>query len=225
MRSVLLLAVVACTPSITEPPKAPEPIRVRDRLVRFHMNQNYDFVRAIERLLIRGRLADAKYFAEAIATAPDEPGHDGLVEYTVGVRERASAIAGSKTLEDAIRHTAQLGAACGNCHGKLAIAPRFGTLPPVPIDLPTVEARMLRHRWAADRLWEGVVGNSDVAWAEGLEVLATAPLDETPERTPLAYKLYQQAREARKPSAGTLTDRGSLYGEILVTCASCHTQR
>jgi hypothetical protein len=101
----------------------------------------------------------------------------------------------------------------------------FAAAPPVPPDEPTIEARMVRHRWAADRLWEGVVGNSNRAWREGLEVLVTAPLDDDSENARFARKLQRQAIEALAPSPGPLVERGASYGEILVTCASCHAAR
>jgi hypothetical protein len=84
---------------------------------------------------------------------------------------------------------------------------------------------MARHRWAADRLWEGVIGNSDVAWHAGLDVLAAAPLDEPANRAGLARQLQRQAENARRPGPGTLTARAAVYGEILTTCASCHTTK
>jgi cytochrome c553 len=242
IRTLLLASLLAaCTKSSAEAPKpreapppigpkasAPPPIRFEhDMMVRFHMHQNFDLMRAIERLLIRGQLDEARRFAEAISTAPDEPTHGPWASHVVIVRDRAAAVARATELNDAIRKTARLGAACGNCHGELGVLPELSKPPPVPPDHPTMDARMLRHRWAADRLWEGVVGNNDDAWRAGLDVLAAAPLvppDQPDDRARLARQLQRVADQARQPSPGRLTDRATTYGEMLVLCASCHTQ-
>jgi cytochrome c553 len=220
------LALVACTPSTadTKPLEPPPSKRVERDMVRFHMHQNFDLLRAIERLLIRGKLDDARRFATAIATAPDEPAHGPFATYTTVVRERASAVSQATELDDAIRKVAKLGAACGNCHGELAVNLELDKYPNAPPDTGTLDARMARHRWAADRLWEGVVGNSPTPWRAGLDVLSATPLEEPADRAALGRQLQRLADQARRPSAGPLVDRATTYGEILVLCASCHTQ-
>jgi hypothetical protein len=91
---------------------------------------------------------------------------------------------------------------------------------------PTIEARMARHRWAADRMWEGIVGGSDEPWQAGLDVVAAAPLDGSelgPARAPFGRKLQQLAQQARGRRSGEAPpDRATAYGEILSTCAGCH---
>jgi hypothetical protein len=77
-RAALLAALLgACsTPLAADTTKAEPPPSVRferDMMARFHMHQNFDLVRAIERLLIRGKLDEARVFATAISTAPDDP--------------------------------------------------------------------------------------------------------------------------------------------------------
>jgi hypothetical protein len=83
---------------------------------------------------------------------------------------------------------------------------------------------MARHLWAADRLWEGLVGGAEDAWGQGLEVLAATPLPAAQlgaTREPLARKLQSIATGARKGPA----DHAAVYGELLTTCAGCHTTR
>ena len=80
---------------------------------------------------------------------------------------------------------------------------------------------MARHRWAADRLWEAVVGDSDAAWKEGLDVLAAAPFDFGPERAALARELQRLAKTARRTKRG-VANPAVTYGDILVICANCH---
>jgi hypothetical protein len=95
-------------------------------------------------------------------------------------------------------------------------------------------------------------GDDDVSWHAGLDVLAAAPLPATElggpssvgpltrgelggpssvgpltrgelgdARTARAKTLQRQASEAR--GLLTLHDRAGAYGELLVTCAGCHT--
>jgi cytochrome c553 len=222
-RPILLavLAAIACQPSFAD--DTPSTRFERDIVMRYHMHQNFDLVRAIERLLIRGKLADARQFATSISWAPDEPAHGPWATHAVTVRERAGAVARAKTVDDAIAKTAKLGAACGNCHGDLGVSTSFEQLPKLPADKPTVEARMQRHRWAADRLWEGVIGNANKSWRAGLDLLAAAPLDQPANRAAFARDLQRIAKQARQPSSGPLVDRATTYGEILVVCARCHT--
>ena len=228
MRHCALLAlIVGCTSATADTPK-PEPPPAkrfeRDMMARFHMHQNFDLVRAIERLLIRGKLDEAKKFAEAIAMAPDEPSHGPWAQQTQIVRDRAMAVARATTVDDALRKDTLLAAACGDCHRDHYGSAMFENPPAIPPDKPTIDARMARHRWAADRLWEAIVGDADDAWREGLDVLAAAPLQLDPDRTRYAKDLQKLALAARRAKP-PVTARAATYGDILVTCAGCHTRR
>jgi hypothetical protein len=88
---------------------------------------------------------------------------------------------------------------------------------------------MARHQWAADRLWEGMVGAADESWQAGLDVLARAPLPSpspSADQVVLATRLQRLAEHARAtlPTEG-LDQRAATYGEILVVCAGCHATR
>jgi hypothetical protein len=223
----------ACAPSRADPPKRepaepPPPKRFeRDMAIRLHMHENFDLLRAIERLLLRGRLDEAKDFAAAISEAPDEPGLGPWTLRAVAVRDAAAALARATTVDEACAREAKLAAACAGCHVEAGVSPEFRAHPPAPPDHPTIDARMVRHRWAADRMWEGIVGGADEPWRAGLEVTAAAPLawkELAPDRAPYGRKLQQLAQQAlrRKPGEAP-ADRAAVYGEILATCAGCHT--
>ena len=98
-------------------------------MLRYHMHQNFDLVRAIERLLIRGKLDDARKFATSISWAADEPAHGPWATHAATIREQAAAIARAKTIDEAIAKTAKLGATCGNCHAEAGASPQFEILP------------------------------------------------------------------------------------------------
>lgn len=224
----MLVAVLAgCAVGAADPkPETPPPPGTRferDMMLRFHMHQNFDLLRATQRLLIRGKLEEARDLAAAIATAPDEPAHGPWIARTLAVRSRATALAQATDINDGLHKVAAVGAACGNCHGETTVGLGLDPMPRLPPDKSTIAARMARHRWAADRLWEGVVGNAEQPWRAGLDVLAEAPLDEPADRAVIANQLQRQADQARRPSPGPLTDRSVTYGDILVTCAACHT--
>ena len=229
MRRRTLLASLAvltgvCTSSVADAPKTPERFE-RDDVQRLHMHENFDLLRAIERLLIVGKLDEAKKFAAAISEAPDSPAHGPWAAHVIAVRDRAASLSRATTLEQACRLEASLAGACAGCHSEMGVSPDFRVFP-LPPDKATLEGRMLRHRWAADRMWEGIVGGADEPWRAGLDVLAATPLDWGPvssDRSVHARSLQRLADQARRQAKPTIESRTTAYGEILVTCASCHT--
>lgn len=208
-------------------PTGDKPPKVDDIMVRFHMHRNYDMTRAIERLLVRGNLVDARALATSIAEAPDPGGLEAWARQTTAVRKRAAELAQAPGLDEACRRAARLAEACADCHVDAGAVPVFDEPPPLPPDQDNVAARMARHTWAAERMWEGMIGNADKPWREGVEILAQAPLQFPAlgsDRVALAKRLQQLAGQARqKQSIDTLPERARIYGEILVTCATCHT--
>lgn len=197
-----------------------------DMMVRFHMHENFDLLRAIEKLIVHGKLEEAKWFARAIAVAPDEPGLSAFAVQAKKVRDLAQALAEAPSTDEACRREARLAVACAECHAATGVVPALTHTPALPADQPTLEARMARHRWAADRLWEATVGGGDAPWVKGLDVLAQTPLPfrkSLDGREGLARRLQQLADQGRKQKpVDTLAERGRVYGEILVVCASCH---
>lgn len=89
-----------------------------------------------------------------------------------------------------------------------------------------MSAQMARHQWAADRLWEGIVGPSDSHWRSGLYVLANTHLTSIEvDRPALANRMRTLALDAYNVPAKSLAERAATYGELLVTCAQCHASR
>jgi len=221
--AALALLAQLSSDGIADAPKPKPPERFeRDDVQRMHMHENFDLLRAIERLLIVGKLEEAKRFAAAISEAPDAPAHGPWATHVIAVRDRAAALARATTIEQAVRLEASLAGACAACHVEAGVAAEFRTFP-VPPDKTTIEARMLRHRWAADRLWEGIVSGAEEPWRAGLDVLAAKPLDWGPDRAVHGRKLQRLALDARKQRVPNIENRTAAYGEMLATCASCHT--
>ncbi len=191
---------------------------------RHEMREHADDLRAIERHLIHGELELAQLRAYMLTRSTPTfaaSTADAARELTLTARALASA----PTIEDALRAEVQLVTACASCHQSHALATQ--TLPTrPPPDLPTVDAQMARHQWAAERLWDGIVRPSDADFKAGLYVLAnTNLLSLATDRPALARRLRDQAAAAYKRPPRELAARAKTYGDVLLTCWSCHEAR
>ena len=87
---------------------------------------------------------------------------------------------------------------------------------------------MARHAWAAERLWEAILGADEARWRGGLAVLAAAPLPSTVLSTGGKFgqdlQAYARTQLDTRGSA-SIEAPGNAYGEILVLCAGCHATR
>ena len=86
---------------------------------------------------------------------------------------------------------------------------------------------LLRHVWAADRMWQGLVGPSSGAWADAAAVLAESPLYEAPEGKLMndaarAFAVQVVDAGVATLTAASSTERIDLYGDFLGACGSCH---
>jgi hypothetical protein len=143
------------------------------------------------------------------------------------VRELQAASARIRQTPDlpgAAGAVADIGMTCGGCHVELN-GPKVKVKEP-PVDGSSVAARMKRHLWATERLWEGLYGPSDEAWAAGAKVLATERLpDEVLEpggvhAKSLAGRFFKLANTAVATKDGE--KRARAYASLLATCAPCH---
>lgn len=233
MRALFIAAILATSCGRSDagrddpPRQPPEPARFdHPAMVGFHMRRQLDDLRKVERLLIAGKLADARErAAPLIQTAPD-PGMARWQREVDDVTEAARALVGAPSIDEACRREARLAGTCASCHLSTQAPPRFAVPVVFPPDEPTLAARMARHQWAADRLWEGVVGPSEPRWRSGLDVLANTPLPfpRLTDAPQLASQLQAFARTAIAQGAtDSLEDRTHRYGEMLVMCAACHS--
>ena len=215
-----------CSVADAKDPEPPADRFEHDMMVRFHMHENFDLLRAIEKLLLRGKRDEATALARAISEAPDEPGLGELDVHAIRVRDLAASLARASSIDEACAREARLAVACAGCHTATGVTPALSSVPALPADKPTIEARMARHVWATDRLWEAAVGGGDEPWAKGLEVLSAAPLPfraSMDDRSGLAKQLQRLASTAlKRRTTDNLNERGRAYGEILSVCATCH---
>jgi cytochrome c553 len=235
MRTAAWLVLAACARDAPQPespalqphaaretPAAPAPpARELPVAVRYHMRAHFDDLRGVERLLIAGKLDEGTTLAYMLVRRTDELALPRWAVHAARVSDAAQRLTRATALDEALRREARVAAECASCHSDLGIAPVFARVPMLPPDAPTQVARMARHAWAADRLWEGLVGGDDARWTRGLAVLADTPV----EPTALATQLQRRAREQLDTRDLSPPDaRAAAYGEMLVTCATCHAK-
>jgi cytochrome c556 len=146
------------------------------------------------------------------------------------LRAFASLAARAPDVTSAATAVSRVAASCGSCHESMKQGPTYAVVTGPPAGESPLATRMIRHRWAADRLWDGLVGPSDESWRAGASVLRDAPLftdaltqdvEQYEAVTKLAWTVHEIG--ARANSARDQSARATLYGDLLGTCASCHS--
>lgn len=216
------------TPGPTTPSRVPQDATPT---VAEHMKDHFTQAIRARDAIVRGDLAAMKEPAGWLAehrvseTLPDtwKP-HVGDMQNAARLAVQANDLA---VAADAI---GAMGAACGGCHTALGTPLQFSGKSPEGQESSVLD-RMLRHRWAGERMWEGLIGPSDVAWNAGVAALQEAPLhpemladDKSPpqEVVDLANKVHalgERGKTTQEPGA-----RARLYGEYVATCEACHAK-
>ena len=194
-----------------------------------HMYAHFDRAVEVHDALVRGNLEEAKVAADWLANHPREKWlPEGADAESAMMRRYAGRVSQATSLGPAATATAQMGQACGACHATYGVDPRFliGTAPP---EGTGPKAEMARHVWAAERMWEGLVGPQDYAWESGAAALkggwlnpgdlVAAPQDSDRLRT-LTQKVYTLGSEAE--ACTDAEEKAEIYGEFLTTCIDCH---
>jgi hypothetical protein len=204
--------------------------RVQPAPQRSRMRAHFYQLHEIEAAILRGDLEAARQGASALAGEAIGGADSMAPPYAERLRGAAKALARAESLDDACRIEAQLLAECARCHEASKVKPALAA-PEAPPDDATVVARMARHRWAADRAWDGLVGLSASTWAVGLDVMAATPLpgngmsDDPAQWERLTrYGRALQAAARRAAAARTINARAHAYGELLVVCTGCHSK-
>ena len=182
----------------------------------------------IEQAFVDGRLSEGLSVAYLLTRQTPDPGLVKWAAQSRRVNAAALELTRAQDVDEALRRLARVAVECAGCHVAADSAPRFPPPPAPPPDRPTLEARMARHAWAADRLWEAIVGNDNARWKSGLAVLAEVPLPSAvlSDGTNSAANLQTYARyQLGVRGATPIEDRASAYGEMLILCARCHATR
>lgn len=189
-----------------------------------HMHEHYDAVVRIQTAVIAGSLEATREPARWLV---EHPAPEGIpAEWQIHVeamRDAARAALDARDLTAAANATSRLGAACGSCHEANNIAVEFESVDS-PSDDDDSRSHMQRHQWAADRMWEGLIGPSGWAWSRGGNLLFESPLRHESlddERQTMARRIHQLAANAT--AVTSLDEKAEIYGEFLANCAACHT--
>ncbi|MFC1791919.1 hypothetical protein ACFL0I_05620 [Gemmatimonadota bacterium] len=217
---LLILLLTAC---------AGTPEREGVTPLQAHMYAHFDRAGEVHDALVRGNLEGAR--AGALWLAEHQENRrlpEGSDVMGALMKDQASRVGAASNLEEAASATAHMGRACGDCHRRNEVNPRFlvGTAPPAGTGS---KAEMALHVWASERMWEGLVGPEDYAWKAGAGALKEGwlhpsdlvanPRDATRLReiTQRVYSLGSEAEACTDPG-----ERADLYGKFLTTCIDCH---
>lgn len=190
-----------------------------------HMQAHFSLVGEVQSAIIQGDLERARQAGLRLAEHPEHQDlPQGIKNPIEDVRAFSRSVSRSTSIQDAARCTAEIGAACGRCHRAAGVGPQLQTsvMPPPGAASGT---HMLRHAWAADRLWEGLVVPSDRLWQAGAVALTEDPIFSPDdiggqEARVLAREIHDLGAEARRLEDPGM--RSGILGRILGTCADCH---
>lgn len=203
-----------------------------------HMHSHLERVSEIKAAVIAGNLPGVREPARWLATS-EPPGLSSPAwePYVQEMRRYAARAADATDLVAAASAVSEIARACGDCHRASGLSIAFGFDERPPEELQSLMTQMQRHLWAADRMWEGLIGPSDVAWNRGAAILSEIHLDisdfagasaegaTTAENESQMSDLLGRARGMGEQGglAASSELRSGLYGEFLSLCASCHT--
>ena len=193
-----------------------------------HMHDHFDAVMKIQGAVIAGSLektrAPARWLAEHEAPARMPDSWNAPVE---AMRQAARDALDADDLASVASATSRLGIACGSCHAANDVSIEFEYVKPPP-DKETAQPHMQRHEWAADRMWEGLIGPSNFTWRQGASMLFESPMkphalgadagDEVV--LSMARRIHQLAGNATTVSEPA--EKAEIYAEFLANCAACH---
>ncbi len=188
------------------------------------MHASYSTTDQILRAVAFGRLEVARAAAGRVARPDDMDAAPRWQPFYQAVRSAAAAVEAASTVPDAARATALLARACATCHEEVGAMLRFDPNP-APAGGHQVIQQMQTHRWASERLWQGLIASSNPRWLDGAEQLVAAPLA-IPDANPgvAADVTALRRHAARAMDAGPQAERATIFGELLATCAGCHTR-
>ncbi|MEZ4385329.1 MAG: hypothetical protein R3A79_28640 [Nannocystaceae bacterium] len=193
------------------------------------MARHFEEAARIRDAIIAGELEDirepARWLAEGMSVI-DYP--EGWRSHVLRMQREAQALVAIQDIDAAATKSAMLATICGECHTHLGVGPKLALAEP-PEDTGGTAAHMLRHQWAAERMWEGLIAPSDDAWTTGAKALEDAPmaakrLEEDVELPAEIVELRARVHELAR-TGSTVREpahRAAILGEFLAGCAACH---
>jgi mono/diheme cytochrome c family protein len=200
----------------------------QDATVLEHMHEHYDAMLKIQSAVIAGSLEDthepSRWLTEHQTPAGLPAGWEGYVD---AMRTAARDTLNAQDVASAASATSRLGLACGGCHVSSNVSVEFESVARPP-DSGNPRAHMQRHQWAADRMWEGLIGPSSFSWSRGANLLFESPMKlETVGAEAQDEALLGMTRRIHQLAANATAvsdpiERADIYAEFLANCAACH---
>lgn len=199
--------------------------------VRSWMRSHFVEGRAIRDAVAQGELEEAhSRLARVSAQAGPRDAPPSWGPPIAALRAAARDASEADDLPGTARGFGLFAARCADCHVATDADVEFES-PRLPAPRGDAPAPMQRHQWAAEQMWQGLVGPAPERYRNGANVLAQAPLHSLEIRVgrspPLeVLRLAEHVRDVagRAARAESQGERADLYGELLSTCASCHGQ-
>ena len=231
---LLLALVLACggTENKSESPGSNGNSEAKQQpSLRERMHTHFVHLSKAQTAVIEGRLDLAKKASAVVwpEARPNELPADWQ-PYIESLKSGVKLIENATELETAAMAVSAIGRACGDCHQAFGIS-TLGAEEKRENPAPESLGDYMRlHQWAADRLWEGIVGPSDESWSAGANALSQAKLSSAkipehilvkPGMKQLVERVGSFADAASQPGIGG-PEKQRLYGEFLGSCARCH---
>ncbi len=197
-----------------------------------HMHGNLDRLSEVKAAIIAGDLEAAREPATWIAEHNGvETLPKGWEPYIVRMRADATKVASATDLANASAHLSMIARACGDCHVANNSEVTFGFDQKPRDEFDGRRTHMQRHLWGVDRMWDGLIGPSDIAWNRGSDFLIDVPLspEEVLGTSGNGEGIGTMAKQVhvlggRGTQTKSAADRSELFGELLAVCGSCHFQ-
>ncbi len=219
MKTWPLLLLVACAKQAAPVPIAAAPTPPR---LQTQMGEHFAAAFRVLDATTEGRLADANEASAVLAGLDTSAVPEGWRPFLADVKQAAELGSRAATIEEVAHRIAEVGQACGECHSATGGGPRVATL-----DMLQWEdaEHGVRHSWAVDLMWLGLVTRSSDAWGRSVDGL----LDHLPPAPPganraNASRAVRKLEEAVQRGAAALDSdaRVEAYAEVIATCQGCH---
>lgn len=192
------------------------------------MLRHFDHARALNRASLFGDVGEADAAATAMEQEDPIPGLSSSDQpYLRAFRTAVGAVHQARTREDLGPRAAEVALRCGDCHLASGLGPSFS------VDRPDTASdlrdHMRVHDWALSRMWEGLIGGSELSWRAGARTLSgqllrqdlyASRVEDLDAATAFTEDIH--ALGVRALSTRTREEKAELLGELWTTCAGCH---
>lgn len=192
------------------------------------MLRHFDNARALNTAAIFGRVGEGEIAAHALGSEGPLPSMpSGSEPYYRAFERSVAEVGGVDDRRGLAQGAATVALRCGDCHLASGLGPSFTV--DSPNEATSLRDHMKVHAWASDRMWEGLVGGSDLAWRAGARALSGQSMREQLYASRVsdlqaAARLTANVQNVgvRALSVSGREERARLLGELWGTCSGCH---